>query len=58
MMGLPSLGAEDHPVDVLPGRAGWENTRGPYPLVKRDRLRFLSALDTAVPAAPREAARS
>ena len=34
------------------------NTRGPAPLTKRDRSRFLSALDTAVQAALREAARS
>jgi uncharacterized protein YaiI (UPF0178 family) len=34
------------------------NTRGPAPLTKRDRSRFLSALDTAVRAALREAARS
>ena len=33
-------------------------TRGPAPLTKRDRSRFLSALDTAVQAALREAARS
>ena len=33
------------------------NTRGPAPLTKRDRSRFLSALDTAVQAALREAAR-
>ena len=32
--------------------------RGPAPLTKRDRSRFLSALDTAVQAALREAARS
>src|SRR5205814_560985 len=32
-------------------------TRGPAPLTKRDRSRFLSALDTAVQAALREAAR-
>jgi uncharacterized protein len=31
------------------------NTRGPAPLTKRDRSRFLSALDTAVQAALREA---
>ncbi|MGA7263120.1 MAG: DUF188 domain-containing protein [Stellaceae bacterium] len=35
-----------------------ENTRGPAPLSKQDRSRFLSALDTAVQAALREAARS
>jgi len=35
-----------------------ENTRGPAPLTKKDRSRFLSALDTAVQAALREAARS
>jgi uncharacterized protein YaiI (UPF0178 family) len=34
------------------------NTRGPAPLTKRDRSRFLSELDTAVQAALREAARS
>jgi len=34
------------------------NTRGPPPLSKRDRSRFLSALDTAVQAALREVARS
>ena len=34
-----------------------ENTRGPAPLTKRDRSRFLSALDTALQAALREAAR-
>jgi uncharacterized protein len=34
------------------------NTRGPAPLTKRDRSRFLGALDTAVQAALREAARS
>jgi hypothetical protein len=33
-------------------------TRGPAPLTKRDRSRFLSALDRAVQAALREAARS
>jgi hypothetical protein len=33
-------------------------TRGPAPLTKRDRSRFLSALDTAVQAALREAVRS
>jgi uncharacterized protein YaiI (UPF0178 family) len=33
-------------------------TRGPSPLTKRDRSRFLSALDTAVQAALREVARS
>jgi uncharacterized protein YaiI (UPF0178 family) len=32
--------------------------RGPTPLTKRDRSRFLSALDTALQAALREAARS
>ena len=32
------------------------NTRGPAPLTKRDRSRFLSTLDTAVQAALREAA--
>ena len=32
------------------------NTRGPPPLTKRDRSRFLSALDTALQAALREAA--
>jgi uncharacterized protein len=31
------------------------NTRGPAPLTKRDRSRFLSALDTALQAALREA---
>ena len=30
------------------------NTRGPAPLTKRDRSRFLSTLDTAVQAALRE----
>jgi len=34
------------------------NTRGPAPLTKRDRSRFLSALDTALQAALRQAARS
>ena len=34
------------------------NTRGPAPLTKRDRSRFLSALDTALQAALREAAGS
>ena len=34
------------------------NTRGPDPLAKRDRSRFLGALDGAVQAALREAARS
>jgi uncharacterized protein len=34
------------------------NVRGPAPLTKRDRSRFLSALDTALQAALREAARS
>jgi uncharacterized protein len=34
------------------------NTRGPVPLAKKDRSRFLSALDTAVQAAVREEARS
>src|SRR5271166_1431422 len=34
------------------------NTRGPAPLTKRDRSRFLSALDTAVQGALRETARS
>ena len=34
------------------------NTRGPAPLTKRDRSRFLSALDTALQAAMREAALS
>ncbi len=33
-------------------------TRGPAPLTKRDRSRFLSTLDTALQAALREAARS
>jgi hypothetical protein len=33
-------------------------TRGPAPLTKRDRSRFLDALDTALQAALREAARS
>jgi uncharacterized protein YaiI (UPF0178 family) len=33
-------------------------TRGPPPLTKRDRSRFLSALDTAAQAALREAARN
>jgi len=33
------------------------NTRGPAPLTKRDKSRFLSALDTVVQAALREAAR-
>ena len=33
------------------------NTRGPAPLTKKGRSRFLSALDTAVQAALREAAR-
>jgi hypothetical protein len=32
-----------------------ENTRGPAPLTKQDRSRFLSALDTALQAASREA---
>jgi uncharacterized protein len=35
-----------------------ENTRGPAPLTKKDRSRFLSALDTALQAALREAAPS
>jgi len=35
-----------------------ENTRGPAPLTKQDKSRFLSALDTAVQAALREVARS
>jgi hypothetical protein len=34
------------------------NTRGPTPLAKRDKSRFLGALDTALQAALREAARS
>jgi uncharacterized protein YaiI (UPF0178 family) len=34
------------------------NTGGPTPLTKRDRSRFLSALDTALQTALREAARS
>jgi uncharacterized protein YaiI (UPF0178 family) len=34
------------------------NTRGPAPLTKKDRSRFLAALDTAVQAALREAALS
>jgi uncharacterized protein YaiI (UPF0178 family) len=34
------------------------NTRGPAPLTKRDRCRFLSTLDMAVQAALREAAPS
>ena len=34
------------------------NTRGPAPLTKRDRSRFLSTLDTAVQAALRETGRS
>ena len=34
------------------------NTRGPAPLTKRDRSRFLDALDTALKAAMREAALS
>ena len=34
------------------------NTRGPAPLTKKDRSRFLTALDTAVQAALREAALS
>jgi uncharacterized protein len=34
------------------------NTRGPAPLTKRDRSRFLSALDTALQAAMQEAALS
>jgi len=34
------------------------NTRGPAPLTKRDRSRFLSTLDTALRDALREAARS
>ncbi|HZC98239.1 MAG TPA: YaiI/YqxD family protein [Bradyrhizobium sp.] len=34
-----------------------QNTGGPAPLTKRDRSRFLSALDTALQAALREAAR-
>jgi uncharacterized protein len=33
------------------------NTRGPVPLTQKDRSRFLGALDTAVQAALREAAR-
>jgi uncharacterized protein YaiI (UPF0178 family) len=35
-----------------------KNTRGPAPLTKRDRSLFLSALDTTVQAALREAAQS
>jgi len=35
-----------------------QNTSGPDPLMKKDRSQFLSALDTAVQAALREAARS
>ena len=35
-----------------------ENTRGPAPMTKQDRSRFLSALDTALQAALREATRS
>jgi uncharacterized protein len=35
-----------------------QNTGGPAPLTKRDRSRFLSALDTALQAALREATRS
>ncbi len=35
-----------------------QHTGGPAPLTKRDRSQFLSALDTAVQAALREAARS
>jgi uncharacterized protein YaiI (UPF0178 family) len=35
-----------------------EKTRGPAPLTKQDRSRFLSVLDTALQAALREAARS
>ena len=35
-----------------------ENTRGPAPLTKRDRSQFLSALDTTVQAALREASRN
>ena len=35
-----------------------ENIRGPAPLTKKDRSRFLSALDTAVQAALRAVARS
>ena len=34
------------------------NTRGPVPLTKRDRSQFLGALDTALQAALREAARA
>ena len=34
------------------------NTRGPAPLTKKDRARFLGALDTALQAAIREAAHS
>ena len=34
------------------------NTRGPAPLTKKDRSRFLSALDAALQAALREATRS
>jgi len=33
------------------------NTRGPAPMTKRDRSRFLGALDTALQAALRDAAR-
>ena len=36
----------------------WQNTHGPAPLTKSDRSRFLVALDTALQAALREAARS
>jgi hypothetical protein len=35
-----------------------KNTRGPAPLTKKDRSRFLGALDTALQAALRDAARS
>jgi uncharacterized protein YaiI (UPF0178 family) len=34
------------------------NTRGPAPMTRQDKSRFLSVLDTAVQAALREAARS
>jgi uncharacterized protein len=34
------------------------NTRGPAPMTKRDRSRFLGALDTALQAALRDATRS
>ena len=65
---VSSTGKHWTPVNIGNALAGREiarhlrelgsNTRGPAPLTKRDRSRFLSALDTALQAALREAARS